>query len=95
VRLALARKQRVSLARLKSLILTYAFVRDVRFVLQLRGNKRVDWTVQATSDPLAVATSVYGKDILQKYKCLSWSGQGITIDGILPNVNQGSFLGRY
>jgi DNA mismatch repair ATPase MutL len=95
VRLQLARKQRVSLAKLKSLIMTYALVREVRFVLQLRGNRRVDWTVPATSDTLGVATSVCGKEVLQKYKCVSWSGQGITIEGIVPNVNEGASIKDY
>ena len=69
--------------------MTYAFVKDVRFSLQVRGNKRLDWTIQASSDAMGVATSVYGKDFMQRYVNRSWSNDGITIEGILPNGQDG------
>jgi DNA mismatch repair ATPase MutL len=92
VRLEQMKKQRVSVAKVKSLILTYAFVREIRFQLQVRGNKRLDWTMQAASDALRVAVSVYGKDLMERYTRTSLSSDGITIDAILPNPNQGLFL---
>lgn len=92
VRLEQMKKQRVSVAKVKSLILTYALVREIRFQLQVRGNKRLDWTVQPASDALRVAISVYGKDLMERYTHTSLSSDGITIDAILPNPNQGLFL---
>lgn len=90
VRLAQLTKQRLSLGKIKSLVLTYAFVRQTRFSLQVRGSKRLDWTIQAGSDAMGVATSVYGKDFMQRYTKSQWSDQGITIEGILPHLKDGS-----
>ena len=73
VRLAQLKKHRLSSGKVKSLVMTYALVREVRFSLQVRGNKRLDWTVQASSDAMGVATSVYGKEFMQRYTNLSWS----------------------
>ena len=92
VRLEQMKKQRVSMAKVKSLILTYAFVREIRFQLQIRGSKRLDWTVQAASNALGVAVSVYGKDLMERYSHTSQSSDGIAIEAILPNPNQGLFL---
>ena len=86
------KRQRVSIAKVKSLILTYALVREIRFQLQIRGNKRLDWTVQAASDAFGAAVSVHGKDFMERYVHTSHSSDGITIDAILPNPNQGLFL---
>ena len=85
VRLAQLKKHRLSLGKVKSLVMTYALVREVRFSLQVRGNKRLDWTIQASFDAMGVVTSIYGKDFMQRYTNLSWSIDGIIIDGILPN----------
>ena len=92
VRLEQMKKQRVSVAKVKSLILTYAFVREIRFQLLIRGNKRLDWTVQAASDALGVAVSVHGKDLMERYTHTSLYSDGITLNAILPNPNQGLFL---
>ena len=92
VRLAQARKHRVSAATVKRVIISYALVKDIRFVLQFRGNKRLDWTVQPDSDAWGVATSIYGRDFMSKYLSTTWSGAGITIDGILPLTNDGFVL---
>src|SRR5271154_3099216 len=89
VRLEQMKKQRVSIPKVKSLILTYAFVREIRFQLQIRGNKRLDWTVQAASDAFGVAVSAYGKDLMERYSHTSQSSDGISIEAILPNPNQG------
>ena len=40
VRLTYAKKHRVSILKLKNIILSLAFVWDVRFTLQFRGNRR-------------------------------------------------------
>jgi len=85
VRLAQLRKHKLCLWKVKSLIVTYALVREVRFSLQARGNKRLYWTIQACSDTMDVATSIYGKDFMQRYTSPSWSSDGITIHGILPD----------
>jgi len=89
VRLTYARKHRVTVAKVKSIILTYAFVRDVRFTLQFRGNKRIDWTVQPSRDAMSVAKEVLGREIMQRYQNVSWTDGGLTIDGILPRANEG------
>ena len=90
VRLAQLQKHRLSLGKVKSLVMSYALVKNVRFSLQVKGNKRLDWTVQASSDAMGVTTSVYGKDFMQRYMNLSWSSDGITIEGILPNSKDGT-----
>jgi hypothetical protein len=74
--------------------MTYALVREIRFTLQIRGNKRFDWTIQTASDAMGVATSVYGKEFMQRYKNLTWSEAGITIEGILPYSKDGSSTSR-
>jgi len=89
VRLAQMKKHRVSIGKVKSIIITYALVKEIRFYLQVRGNKRLDWSLEATSDALGVATSIYGRDLMQRYQNVSWSGEGITIEGIVPNSNEG------
>ena len=90
VRLAQAKKHRVSVAKMKSILISYALVRDIRFVMHFRGKKRLSWTIQSASDALAVITSIYGKEFMRKYFTSSWSGEGITIDSILPHVNEGA-----
>ena len=90
MRLTYARKHRVTVAKIKSILLTYAFVRDVRFILRFRGNKQMDWTLQASSDAMIVAQEVFGKDLMQQYQSVSWSEGGISIEGILPRVIEGS-----
>jgi len=90
VRLTHARKHPVTVAKVKSMILTYAFVRQVRFVMHFRQNKRVDWTIQASADPMITAQEVFGKETMQQYQSVSWTEGGITIKGILPHINAGS-----
>ena len=92
VRLEQMKKQRVSIPKVKSMILTYGFVREIRFQLLAKGNKRLDWTIQATSDATSVAVSAFGKVLVERYTHTSWSGGGLVIDAILPNPNQGLFL---
>jgi DNA mismatch repair ATPase MutL len=89
VRLTQARKQRVSVGKVKSIIFTYALVRDIRFTLQFRGNRKLEWTVQPASDALSVATCILGKEFMHNYITTTWYGDGISIDGILPPVTQG------
>jgi DNA mismatch repair ATPase MutL len=90
VRLEQMKKQRVSVAKLKRLLMSYALVREVRFQLQVRGNKKLDWTVQAASDAMGVAVSIFGKDLMMhRYTHTSYVCDGITIDAILPIPNQG------
>jgi len=69
--------------------MTYALVREIRFTLQIRGNKRLDWTIHAASDAMGVVTSFYGKEFMQRYTNLTWCETGITIEGILPNSKDG------
>ena len=80
----------MTVAKVKSMILTYAFVRQVRFVMHFRQNKRVDWTIQASADPMITAQEVFGKETMQQYQSVSWTEGGITIKGILPHINAGS-----
>ena len=90
VRLAQMKRHPVSLAKVKSVIMSYALVRQLRFCLQIRGKHRVDWTIHAESDALGVAMSVFGKDCMQRYTNMSWSDCGITIDGVLPDADEGT-----
>lgn len=85
VRLAQMKKHPLPLGKVKSVLLTYALVREIRVSLQMRGNRKVDWTVQRAPHALGVATAVYGKDLMQLYQSVSCTGEGVTIDGIVPN----------
>jgi len=90
VRLAEAKKHRVSVSKVKSLIMTYALVRGgVRFLLHYRGNKRIDWNITGGNNPMDVAVSVFGKDIVRKYEQVTWNDGNIHIDGIIPHLNEG------
>jgi DNA mismatch repair ATPase MutL len=89
VRLAQARKQRISVGKMKSLLMNYALVRRIRFAMQLRGKRKLDWTIPSDSNALAVATSVFGKESTAMHMAKSWSGSGVTIDGVLPAINEG------
>ena len=90
VRLAYMKEHRVSIAKVKSLIVTYTLVNDIRISLQLRGNKRHDWNVQAFPDAFDVAISIHGRNLMQRYTYTSWTENGVTIEGIFPNANQGA-----
>jgi len=90
VRLAEAKKHRVSVSKVKSLIMTYALVRGgVRFLLHYRGNKRINWNITGGNNPMDVAVSVFGKDIVRKYEQVTWNDGNIHIDGIVPHLNEG------
>ena len=89
VRLEQARKHRLASSKIKSLMMSYALVKPVRFCLQMRGNKRMDWTVQGSSDAFQVGSLVYGKEVLQRYTQQNWSRDGLTINAILPRYGQG------
>jgi DNA mismatch repair ATPase MutL len=90
VRLEQAKKHRVNLVKVKSLILSYAFVRQFRVCLQVRGNRRVDWTVQGSSDAMSVVATLYGKEFVQRYSRFTWENEDLSIVGILPKLDQGS-----
>ena len=89
VRLEQARKHRLVISKIKSLLVSYALVKPVRFCLQMRGNKRVDWIVQGSSDAFQVASLAYGKEFMPRYTQQTWSGVGLTINAILPRYGQG------
>ena len=93
VRLAEAKKRRIPVSKVKSLIMSYAFVRGVRFVLQYRGNKRIDWSVTG-GNPLEVAVSVFGRDVMRMYKKVTWDDETISIEGIVPHLHEGTFPKR-
>lgn len=89
VRLAEAKKRKIPMSKVKSLIMNYAFVRGVRFVLQYRGNKRVDWSFTG-GNPVDAAVSVFGRDIVRGFKQVTWENEEIRIEGIVPRLNEGT-----
>jgi DNA mismatch repair ATPase MutL len=89
VRLAEAKKRKIPVSRVKSLISSYAFVRNVRFVLNYRGNKRIDWSVLG-GNPMDVAVSVVGRDVMRGYRHVTWQDENICIEGIVPPLNEGT-----
>lgn len=88
VRLAEAKKRKIPVSKVKSLISSYAFVRNVRFVLKYRGNKRIDWSVLG-GNPIDVAVSVFGRDVMRGYRHVTWQDENISIEGIVPPLNEG------
>ena len=89
VRLEQARKHRLAFSKIKGLIMSYALVKQVRFCLQVRGNKRIDWTVQGSSDAFQVGSLICGKEFMQRYTQQSRSKDGLTINAILPRSGEG------
>ena len=89
VRLAEAKKRKIPVSKAKNLIMSYAFVRGIRVVLQYRGNKRIDWSVTG-GNPMDVAVSVFGRDIVRGYKDVTWENEDILIQGIMPRFNEGT-----
>lgn len=90
VRLAQMKKHRVPLGKVKSLIVTYALVNEVRFCLQVRGNRRFDWSVPSACDAMSVSISLFGKDFMKRYTQRTWISEGITTQIIFPNVDEGT-----
>jgi len=80
----------VQIGKVKSLIVSYALVWNVRFVLHWRGYRRLEWTIHATETSFVVAIQLFGKDSMNKYDRVEWSDEGLTIEGILPKINEGS-----
>jgi len=89
VRLAEAKKRKIPVSKVKSLIMSYALVRKIRFVLQYRGNKRIDWSVTG-GIPMDVAVSVFGGDIVKGCKHVTWENEDIRIQGIMPRLGEGT-----
>ena len=88
MRLAQTKRHRVPLGKVKSLMVTYALVNEIRFCLQVRGSRRFDWSIPAAYDTMGVAISLFGKDFMQRYTQRTWTAEGINAEIILPNVDE-------
>jgi len=88
VRLAQMKKHRVPLGKVKSLMATYALVNEIRFCLQMRRNRRFDWSIPAVCDAMGVAISLFGKEFMKRYTQRTWGTDGITAEIIFPNVEE-------
>jgi len=82
------KKHRVPLGKVKSLMATYALVNEIRFCLQVWGNRRFDWSIPAACDAMGVAISLFGKEFMKRYTQRRWATEGITAEIILPNVDE-------
>jgi DNA mismatch repair ATPase MutL len=86
-RLAKMKKHPIPHAKIKSLMIAYALVNDVRFCFQIRGNRRADWCLPNACDAMGVAISAFGKE-MDPYTLRKWASEGMTVESILPNRDE-------